>query len=199
MLFRDFADLSRQVSRAFYEEQLETTIEAAALLPVDDLVASQQNARADRESLVRLLRLPYDLRVAGLPGRRRAPPSAAAAAEQLAELRQVQLAGDDLLQRASAELDRFTGQLLRLGGGETLLLLDVKLAKGAFGLQDASPAGLSNRQKELERRVAQLRPRVERSLELAAERDRRGAGPAGAAGVGRAGRARRCRPRDRRP
>lgn len=170
VLFRDLAALSREVSSAFYREELELPLDGVALQPTQDLFAKQQELRTGIAAGNRLLRQQFDLFLAPSLPRRDSGMAETDPAKALAELRRRQEEGDLQLAKAQEHFDRFLPQLNRLGAAATLVEMGIPLAKNAFGLSDTSAAGIASRRQELERRLAQLRPTLESGLELAGSR-----------------------------
>lgn len=176
VLFRDLATLSRQVSKAFYEEQLESEIDATALVPIETLLARQSHLRADLQSFGRLLGLPFDIFEPPLPRLASEAPDAASALARLAEIRREQQQNAEELEKVSSSYDELSEESIRLQGAQLLIDAEVPLAKGAFGLDDASQTGVTNRQIKVRNRLEELRPAISRGLDLATERTALAAG-----------------------
>lgn len=173
VLFRDFAGLAKDVSREFYEEQLEISIAPSALLPVEDLMARQETVLHEAKTLTRLLRAPFDTFEPPTLSADFEHPTAidqATAKAHLEQVRNDQVAADIELKKAWASYDVSLANSLQIAAADTLIELGYQIAPGAFGMEDTSRLAVTNRRIALQRTLDEQRPILEASLERSRRR-----------------------------
>ena len=134
-LFCDLAGLEQRASLAFYREQVGTQVEAASLIPTDDLQERQARRAAERGALDRFFQNPSALKGVPLPAE--LPPlDRPAALAQLARLRPALAARNERHALASQHYHGVAEERLVALQAEALLEAGFKLRPGQFNLPE---------------------------------------------------------------
>ncbi len=134
-LFCDLAGLEQRASLAFYREQVGTQVEAASLIPIDDLKERQAQRAAERGALDRFFQNPSALKGVPLPAE--LPPlDRPAALAELARLRPALASREERHALASQQYHGVAEERLVALQAEALLEAGFKLRPGQFNLPE---------------------------------------------------------------